>query len=82
MTDNPEDKIVQLMREIEEMRLLLSGRTVSCNFCNEMEKQVRDACDHRNELWRAAYTYLRAHTGTYEEQRKARLALSKLVGEE
>lgn len=50
MTDNPEDKIVQLMREIEEMRLLLSGRTMSCDFCNEMAKQRADMADRIQDL--------------------------------
>lgn len=52
MTDNPEDKIVQLMREIEELRLLLSGRTVSCDYCNQAAKD-RDHLVKQVQAWKS-----------------------------
>lgn len=34
-----QDRIDELLREIEELRDALKGRTVSCSFCNQTSKE-------------------------------------------
>jgi len=63
VSDSPEDKIVQLMREIEELRQALTGRTVSCDFCNQAAKERDEAikeCDEINDVMLALYHKLAA----------------------
>lgn len=36
------DKVDELLREIEELRDALKGRTVSCGQCNELARQIED----------------------------------------
>ena len=57
VSDSPEDKIVQLMREIEELRQALTGRTVSCHACNQsamerdmLRENIHEALEEIKEL--------------------------------
>lgn len=40
MTDSEADTVVNLMRQIEVLRDVLKGRTMSCSFCNNTAKDL------------------------------------------
>ena len=43
------DQVDELLREIEELRNALKGRTVSCDFCNNSAKERDEAIRERDE---------------------------------
>lgn len=55
------DQVDELLREIEELRDALQGRTVSCSFCNYTAKQ-------HDELIEAVQLFVRLNKGTHGRQ--------------
>ena len=60
MTDSPEclAVVARLQNEIEELRVALSGRTVSCESCNQNATRLLAAYEEA-ERWKAIATDLR-----------------------
>lgn len=54
-------QVDQLLREIETLRDALSGRTMSCAWCNYTAKQ-------RDELIEAVQLFVRLNKGTHGRQ--------------
>lgn len=44
------DQVDELLREIEELRNALKGRTMSCVFCNNTAKERDEAIKERDEM--------------------------------
>jgi len=44
------DQVDKLLREIQELRNALKGRTVSCVFCNNTAKERDEAIREREEI--------------------------------